>query len=106
MWSVVVSCTSTKQTLTRSSSTIKLLDNTFKELLDNTELQDNIFKVNLIKNDFDVLVFLLLKCKISATWLVETACIFLIFLIATLQISMDCETQESQAGYTQHLRLH
>ena len=67
MWSVVVSCTSTKQTLTRSSSTIKLLDNTFKELLDNTELQDNIFKVNLIKNVFDVLVFLLLKCKISAT---------------------------------------
>ena len=37
MWSVVVSCTSTKQTLTCSSSTIKLLDNMFKELLDNTD---------------------------------------------------------------------
>ena len=36
-----------------------------------------------------------LKCKISAIWLVETACIFLIFLIATVQISMDCEMQES-----------
>ena len=36
-----------------------------------------------------------LKCKISAIWLVETACIFLIFLIATVQISMECESQES-----------
>ena len=36
-----------------------------------------------------------LKCKISAIWLVETACIFLIFLIATVHISMECETQES-----------
>ena len=34
-----------------------------------------------------------LKCKISPIWLVETACIFLIFLIATAQISMECEIQ-------------
>ena len=40
-------------------------------------------------------VLLSLKCKITAIWLVETACIFLIFLIATVQISMECETQES-----------
>ena len=39
--------------------------------------------------------YLSLKCKISAVWLVETACIFLIFLIATVQMSMKCETQES-----------
>ena len=38
---------------------------------------------------------LLLQCKISAIWLVETACIFLIFLITTVQISMECETQKS-----------
>ena len=46
-----------------------------------------------------------LKCKISAIWLVETACIFrilvetacvcLIFLIATVQTSMECEMQGS-----------
>ena len=41
-----------------------------------------------------------LKCKISAIWLVETAWIFLIFLIATKQISMECETHESEVGYT------
>ena len=35
----------------------------------------------------------------TAIWLVETAYIFLMFLIATVQISMECETQESQAGY-------
>ena len=39
--------------------------------------------------------YLSLKCNISAIWLVETACIFLIFLIATEQISMKCEIQES-----------
>ena len=32
--------------------------------------------------------------KISAIWLVEAACIYLIFLITTMQISMECETQE------------
>ena len=47
-----------------------------------------------------------LNCKISAIWLVETACIFLIFLIATVQISVECETQESEAGYTKNLNLH
>ena len=36
-----------------------------------------------------------LKCKIFAISLVETACIFLICLIATVQIWMECETQES-----------
>ena len=39
-----------------------------------------------------------LKCKISVIWLIETAFIFLIFLIATVQISMECETQERYAG--------
>ena len=33
--------------------------------------------------------FISLKCKISAIWLVETACIFLVFSIATVQI--ECE---------------
>ena len=33
-----------------------------------------------------------LKCKISAIWLVETACIFLIFLIAAVEILIECET--------------
>ena len=36
----------------------------------------------------------------------QTACIFLIFLIATVQISAECETQESEAGYTKHLTLY
>ena len=38
--------------------------------------------------------------------LVETVCIFLIFLFATVQISVECETQESEAGYTKHLNLY
>ena len=37
---------------------------------------------------------LLLKYKISAVWLVEARCIFLIFLYARVQLSMGCETQE------------
>ena len=44
-----------------------------------------------------------LKCKISAIWLVETACIFLIFLIATVQISMECETYICRYNINQHL---
>ena len=47
---------------------------------------------------FDKYYLLSLKCKISVFWLVKTACIFLVFLIATMQISMECETQESLAG--------
>ena len=42
----------------------------------------------------------------SIVWLVETACIFLIFLLGTVQISMECETQDSQAGYTRYLNSH
>ena len=51
-------------------------------------------------------LYLSLKYKIPAIWLVETACIFLIFLIATVQTSMECETQESEAGHTKHLNLY
>ena len=47
-----------------------------------------------------------LKCKISAIWLVEKECIFLIFLIATVQISMKCEKQESKTGLKKHLNLY
>ena len=36
-----------------------------------------------------------LICKISAIRLVKAACIFLIFLIVPVHISMECETQES-----------
>ena len=39
-----------------------------------------------------------LKCKKSAIWLVETASILLIFLVATTQISMECETQARKLG--------
>ena len=46
------------------------------------------------------------NCKISAIRLVEKAYIFLIFLTATVQTSMECETQESKAGYTRHLNLY
>ena len=35
------------------------------------------------------------KCRISATRSDETPCIFLIFLIVTVQISMKCEAHES-----------
>ena len=38
--------------------------------------------------------------------MVGTAYIFLIFLIATVQISMECETQENEAGYTKKLKLY
>ena len=38
--------------------------------------------------------------------MVETACTFLIFLIATVQISMEYKAQESQAGYTKYLNSH
>ena len=39
-------------------------------------------------------------------FLVETTFIFLIFLIATMQISMECETQVREAEYTKHLNLY
>ena len=50
-----------------------------------------------------VCMVLSLKCKISAIWLGETVCIFLIFLIATVQVSMECETQENEVY--KHLNL-
>ena len=34
------------------------------------------------------------KCKISDILLVETMCIFQIYLIATVQTSMECDMQE------------
>ena len=42
-----------------------------------------------------------IKCKIIAIWMVETdwfGCIFMIFLTAAVQISMECEAQEILAG--------
>ena len=38
-----------------------------------------------------------LKCKISVIWFVQTVCIFLIFVIAAAQISMEYETRKSWA---------
>ena len=38
--------------------------------------------------------------------LIETACILPIFLIATVQISMECEMQENEVGDTKHLNLY
>ena len=40
------------------------------------------------------------KCKLSVIWFVETASIFLIFLISTVLISMEYEMQESYAWCT------
>ena len=40
------------------------------------------------------LITLSLKCKIHAIWLVETVCIFMISLIAT--VKMECEKQEAR----------
>ena len=58
-------------------------------------------KKMLWHNWFPVLPSVLsLKCKTFAVWLVETACIFFIFLIATVQISMEFETQENVWIYT------
>ena len=37
--------------------------------------------------------WLSLKCKIFAIWLVETGCIFPTFLITTVKILMEFETQ-------------
>ena len=42
----------------------------------------------------------------SAICLVGTACLFLVFLIPAVQIPMECETEESEAGYTKHLNLY
>ena len=38
--------------------------------------------------------------------LIEKAAMFLIFLIATIQIKLECGKQESEAGYTKHMNLH
>ena len=46
-----------------------------------------------------------LRWKISAIWLVEAACIFLILLFVTVQISVEYETLESEVWYTKHLNL-
>ena len=46
-----------------------------------------------------VFMYLSLKCKTSAISLVETASMFLIFLITSMQISMECETKESEAKF-------
>ena len=71
-----------------------------------------IFKtINISQRNFKmslrlVILFLLsLKCKISAIWLVETACIFLIFLITTVPISIECEKQETYNHFHNILRL-
>ena len=53
------------------------------------------FNLCAIYDIHDQLIYLSLKCKISAIWLVEAAWIFLIFLFATMQISMGCETKEN-----------
>ena len=45
------------------------------------------------------------KIQITAMWLVETACVFLIFLIATLQILMESKIHVSPAGNTRHLNF-
>ena len=42
----------------------------------------------------------------SAIWSVETACVFLIFSIATVQMSVKCELQESEARYKKPLNLY
>ena len=47
-----------------------------------------------------------LKCKIFVISLVETACIFLVFLIAVVKISVECETQESEVRYIKHFNLY
>ena len=46
-------------------------------------------------NTYTPFILLLLKFKVTAVLLVETVCTFLILLIATVEISMECETQES-----------
>ena len=62
-------------------------------------------QLNYLYINCNIICTLSLKCKISAILLVETAFIFLIFLIATVQISMECETQECEVGHTKHLDL-
>ena len=52
------------------------------------------------------IIILSLKCKISAIWLVERACMFVILLIDTVQISKGFKTQKSDAGYAKHLNLY
>ena len=55
-------------------------------------VNNSINRHSLLHNAY---VTLSLKCKTSAIWLVEKVCILLSFLIATVQISIECETKES-----------
>ena len=48
-----------------------------------------------------VISLLSLKSKISAIWLIEKACI-----VAAVQISMECEAQESSTGSAKYLNLY
>ena len=45
-----------------------------------------------------VISFLSLKSQISVIWLVKTKCIFLIFFILTVQISMECIARKIETG--------
>ena len=40
-----------------------------------------------------IIIIIIIKCKTSTIGLIETACIFLIFLTASVQISLKCEKQ-------------
>ena len=76
----------------------RYIANLFHEALDDWN-NSKIWEIKL-------LLALSLKCKISAIWLVETACIFLIFLIVKVQMLMECEMQESKARCTKYLNLY
>ena len=39
--------------------------------------------------------FYTVKCKMLEIWMIEKLCMFSMFLVAIVQISMECETQES-----------
>ena len=39
--------------------------------------------------------FFIVKCKMSALWMIETVSMFTIFLAAIVPIKMECETQEN-----------
>ena len=80
-----------------ANENIRLVDsnNIISSDIEIAEKLSNVVKELNVKIKKNVYVMLLLKCKISAIWLVERAYIFLIILIATVQISMEFETQES-----------
>ena len=86
-----------KKSYENSHENILIYDISYKTFMGAISLRIRFNKIDGFIKIYDGTRYLvlLLKCKISTISLVEKACIFVIFLTATVEISMECETQES-----------